>query len=145
MAEHPELAGYPVVIALDVAWADMDVFAHVNNVVYFRYFEMARVAYLDQLGWFALMRSEGFGPIVAATQARFRKPVSYPDRLLVGARITQIDIDRVTFEHRVISTKWDTTACDGTAVVVSYNYRGASKAELPASIRAEIAAIQGTK
>ena len=36
---------------IDVAWGDMDSYAHVNNVVYFRYFENARIAYLDRIGW----------------------------------------------------------------------------------------------
>src|SRR6185369_14060533 len=81
---HPELSAFPVVVELDVAWADMDSFAHVNNVVYFRYFENARVAYLDRVGWFAALRDQGVGPIVHSTNARFRRPLSYPDRVLVG-------------------------------------------------------------
>jgi acyl-CoA thioester hydrolase len=35
---HPDLAQFPVIVELDVAWGDMDSYAHVNNVVYFRYF-----------------------------------------------------------------------------------------------------------
>src|SRR4051794_35445782 len=83
---HPELALFPVVVELDVAWGEMDSFAHVNNVVYFRYFENARVDYLPRIGWFATMTEHGLGPIASATNARFRKPVAYPDRLLVGTR-----------------------------------------------------------
>ena len=43
MAADP-LAGYPVRIEVPVAWGEMDAFGHVNNVVYFRYFESARIA-----------------------------------------------------------------------------------------------------
>jgi acyl-CoA thioester hydrolase len=39
-----------VVTKLDVVWGEMDSYAHVNNVVYFRYFENARIAYLDRVG-----------------------------------------------------------------------------------------------
>ena len=60
---HPELAGYPVIVVCDVAWGDMDSFAHVNNVVYFRYFENARLEYFRQLDWFALEEETG---VVAA-------------------------------------------------------------------------------
>ena len=43
---HPLLASFPVVIELDVGWSDMDSFDHVSNLVYFRYFQDARLVYL---------------------------------------------------------------------------------------------------
>ena len=132
------LAGFPVVIEIDVAWGEMDSFEHVNNVVYFRYFENARVDYLTRVGWFELMKTDGLGPIVSATNARFRKPVSYPDRLLVGARVVTIETDRVTFEHRIVSRAWDDLACEGQAVVVCYDYRQKRKAPIPRELRERI-------
>ena len=39
------VADYPVVIETPVAWGEMDAYGHVNNIVYFRYFESARIAY----------------------------------------------------------------------------------------------------
>lgn len=139
---HPDLAACPVVIEIDVAWAEMDSFAHVNNIVYFRYFENARVAYLTQCGWFRSMDETGRGPIVSATNARFRKPVKYSDRLLVSARVVDIQPDRVTFEHKVVSTTWNAVACEGTAVVVSYDYRAATKCPIPDDVRAAIAEME---
>src|SRR5580658_9392398 len=102
---QPDLTLFPIVVELDIAWGEMDSYAHVNNVVYFRYFENARIAYLDRIGWMASMREHGLGPILASTQARFRKPLSYPDRLLVAARISDIQADRVTFEYKLVSKK----------------------------------------
>src|SRR5262245_34817572 len=95
---HPDLASFPIVVELDVAWGDMDSYGHVNNVVYFRYFENARIAYLDRVGWSKLKLEAGLGPILHSTSARFRKALTYPDHLLVGARVTDIQLDRVTFE-----------------------------------------------
>ncbi len=65
---HPLLAGFPVVVAADAAWGDMDSFRHLNNVVYFRHFENARVEYLRRVGWFDMMETAGVGPIVAGDQ-----------------------------------------------------------------------------
>jgi acyl-CoA thioester hydrolase len=135
---HPKLAGFPVVIRADVAWGEMDSFAHLNNVVYFRYFENARIAYLMQVGWFDLLKTDGLGPIVASTHCRFRRPMTYPDPILIGARIITVEPDRVTFEHRLVSTKWDDVAAEGQAVVVCYNYRTSAKAALPNELRARI-------
>jgi acyl-CoA thioester hydrolase len=142
---HSELALFPVVVELDVAWGEMDAFAHVNNVVYFRYFENARIPYLDRIGWMRSMTETGLGPILASTSARFRRPVSYPDRLLVGARVSDIQSDRVTFEYRLVSTKLGVVAAEGQAVVVSYDYRGARKVPVPDAIRAAIEELERPK
>ncbi len=142
---HPELAGFPVVIDLDVAWGEMDSYAHVNNVVYFRYFENARIAYLDRVGWIASMRETGFGPILASTSARFRKPVTYPDHLQVGARVIDIQPDRVTFEFKLVSTKLNAVACEGQAVVVSYDYKTNAKAPIPDAIRKAVEDLEMVK
>ena len=139
---HPELASFPVVVELDVAWGDMDVFAHVNNVVYFRYFENARIVYLDRVGWMREREASGRGPIIASTSARYRKPVTYPDRLRVGVRAADVQDDRVTFEYRLVSTTWDAVAADGQTVVVSYDYWNAVKCTIPDAVRAAILEIE---
>lgn len=135
---HAHLAGFPVVVEADVAWGEMDSFRHLNNVVYFRHFENARVEYLRRVGWFELMDTTGVGPIVASTQARFRRAVKWPDRLLVGARVITIDTDRVTFEHRIVSTALDDLATDGQAVVVCFDYNAGKKVALPFELRERI-------
>src|ERR1700687_352603 len=90
------LTGYPVVVETPVAWGDMDSYRHVNNVVYFRYFENVRLEYFRQLDWFEFEKQSGIGPILAATQARFRKPLTYPDTISVGCRIPKLEEDRFT-------------------------------------------------
>src|SRR5581483_8679687 len=142
---HPELAAFPVVVELDVAWGEMDSFAHVNNVVYFCYFENARIAYLDRIGWNALKQERGLGPILHSTSARFRKALSYPDHLFVGARVTEIQADRVTFEFRLVSAKLNAVAADGQGVIVSYDYRTDAKTPLPETIRKAIEELEARK
>jgi acyl-CoA thioester hydrolase len=142
---HPELAAFPIVVEVDVAWGDMDSYSHVNNVVYFRYFENARIAYLDCIGWSALKLEAGLGPILHSTSARFRKPVTYPDHLLVGARVTDVQADRVTFEFRLVSTALDAIACEGQGVIVSFDYRAGVKTPIPDTIRDAIEKLEGRK
>jgi acyl-CoA thioester hydrolase len=143
--KHPELAGFPVVVELDVAWGDMDSYAHVNNVVYFRYFESARIAYLDRVGWTASKAETGLGPIMASTQARFRKPLAYPDHIFVGARLADIQTDRITLEHRIVSARLNAVACEGQVVVVSYDYNANAKCPIPEAIRKAIEELEGKK
>lgn len=135
---HPLLADYPSVVAWPVAWRDMDAFGHVNNVVYFHYLECGRVDYLQRLGWFERLTATGIGPIVHSTQCRFRKPITYPDQLLIGSRITHIESDRVTFDHCIVSRHWNDVAAEGQAIVVCYDYTKKEKTSIPADLRERI-------
>ena len=132
---HPALAAFPVIVEADVAWGEMDSYGHVNNVVYFRYFENARVELLCRVGWFDLKETFGMGPIVASASARFRKPLKFPDRIAIGARFTEIQSDRVTVEHAIFSSAWEAIAAEGPAVVVNFDYRAGVKAALPEELR----------
>jgi acyl-CoA thioester hydrolase len=139
---HPFLANFPVIIEQAVDWADMDGFGHVNNIVYFRYFENARIEYLQRIHWMEDMKTDGIGPIVASTQARFRRAVFFPDTLLVGARLTSMTEDRFTLEHLIVSKKSNEVTTQGDCVVVSYDYRNGKKVPLPAVIRERIAKLE---
>src|SRR2546421_12621612 len=104
MADAPAglLAGYPVVVTQPVVWGEMDAYRHVNNTVYFRYFENARLEYFRRLDWPALEKETGVGPILSATQARFRKALSYPDTIWISAKVVNIQSDRFVIHHRIV-------------------------------------------
>ncbi len=136
------LRGYPVVVEQAVAWGEMDSYRHVNNVVYFRYFENARLEYFRRLDWFAFEAETGIGPILAATQARFRRPLTYPDRIAVAVRVSATATDRFTMDYRLVSHQLADVAAEGHGTVVSYDYRAGKKAHLPEEIRRRIAVLE---
>jgi acyl-CoA thioester hydrolase len=138
----PLLADFPVVIEQVVAWGEMDAYRHVNNVVYFRYFENARIAYVERLGWPALQQTSGVGPILASIQARYRRPFVFPDTLLVAARVTQVGDDRFTVTHRIVSRAQNALTTEGEGVVVTYDYAANQKVPLPAELRRRIAELE---
>lgn len=135
--------GYPVVIETPMAWGEMDAFQHLNNVVYFRYFESARIAYFERLDMMDMMSNTGIGPILASTSCRFRLPLVYPDKLLLGAKVTNIGEDRFMMSHRVFSTKHQKVAADGDALVVTFDYRKNKKAPVPDELRKRILDLEG--
>ncbi|MBP9147098.1 MAG: acyl-CoA thioesterase, partial [Thermoanaerobaculia bacterium] len=87
-------AQWPVALEVALAWGEMDAFGHVNNAVYFRWFESARMSYFERLGWPALQQETGVGPILHSTQARFRAPLTWPDRVTVTTRVSEVAEDR---------------------------------------------------
>ena len=132
------LAAYPVVVRQAVAWGDMDYYRHVNNTMYFRYFENARLEYFRQLDWFEYERQTGIGPILASTQARFRKSLSYPDSIAVGVRVADMGEDRFTMEYRLVSERAGGVAAEGNGILVTFHYTEARKVPIPAELRERI-------
>ena len=137
------LADYPVVVELPVVWGEMDSYRHVNNAVYFRYFEGARLEYFRRLGWFEYEEQTGIGPILQATSARFRRPLTYPDTIWIAARAVTVEADRFTLEHRVVSRRLQEVAAEGQGLVVVYHYARGEKTAMPEELRRRIAELEG--
>ncbi len=136
------LRDYPVVVEFPVAWGEMDAMNHVNNIVYFRYFESARIAYFERLDLIGRMGETGVGPILAATSCRFRIPLSYPDRVLVGAKVATVEDDRFVMNYRVVSSKHRSVAAEGDGVIVTFNYHEGKKVAVPDILKKRIHDIQ---
>jgi acyl-CoA thioester hydrolase len=132
------ISEYPVVIELPIAWGDMDAFQHVNNVVYFKYFESARISYLEKLNFIEYMNETGIGPILASTQCRYKIPLTYPDHVTVGAKVETIDEKRFKMKYAVVSHKHKKIAALGEGVIVTFDYQKNKKAIIPDEIRKRI-------
>ncbi len=137
------LDNFPVIIQTHVAWGEMDSFQHVNNIVYFRYFESGRMAYFERINFADPNAHEGIAPILAYTQCRFRKALTYPDTVSIATCVSEIKADRFTMEVCVFSHRLQKIAAEGTAEIVVFNYRENKKATLPEEVRKNIAALEG--
>ena len=96
---------YPVVLSQDVIWGDMDAFGHINNTVYFRYFEDARIAYFDKIGVHEQKKQFDTGPILARTHCNFRLPLDYPDRIHIAARSNILSPKKEQLTREEVITK----------------------------------------
>ena len=139
------LSQFKVIIEQPIDWGDMDSFAHVNNVVYFRYFENARVEYFRRIGWGDYMNETGIGPIVGSTWARFRRPVKYPDTLAAGAKVISFANDRFTIRHVLVSRTTGEMVTEGEAVVVTIDYRANAKVPIPDELKRRIEALESSE
>src|SRR5690349_15768238 len=95
--------GYPVWIVLPIQWGDQDAFGHVNNTVYLRWFESARIAYGLRVNLTDGSTGRKIGPILAAMSCNYRRQLKFPDTVHVGARITRIGRSSLTMEHCLVS------------------------------------------
>jgi len=136
------LEGYPVVVEIPVAWGEMDAFQHVNNVAYFRYFESARIVYSEKLGLHEHKERTGIGPILGSTSCKYKLPLTYPDTVSVGAKITGVEGDRFWMKYVVVSRRHQRIAAEGDGLVVMYDYRAGRKVAVPDEIKKRIAALE---
>ncbi|PKN34543.1 MAG: acyl-CoA thioesterase [Deltaproteobacteria bacterium HGW-Deltaproteobacteria-19] len=136
------LKGYPVSLEVPVAWGEMDAMGHVNNVVYFRYFESARIAYFEKMGLIDFMKKTGIGPILATTSCQFRIPLTYPDSVLIGAKVVSVEDDRFVMHYIVVSKKHRKPAAVGEGVIMAFDYRGGKKVPVPEELKQRVLEIE---
>ncbi|MFH0256975.1 acyl-CoA thioesterase [Vibrio rumoiensis] len=139
------LDGFPVVTEIPVAWGEMDALQHVNNVTYFRYFETARIDYFKHIDLMENIAITQVGPVVAETSCRYKIPVTFPDTLLVGTKITDLQDDRFTMKYQVVSKKLNKTTTLGSATVVMFDFKTNQKANLTPEILATIQQLENLR
>jgi len=131
-----------VVIHVPVYWGDLDAYGHVNNTVFFRWFEQARMEYLARCGMIETYERDKIGAILHSTSCRFRAPVFHPDTIEIGTRVADLGPDRFTMEYRATSGNTGGTVAEGSAIIVSFDYGTQQKAPLPVSVRGRIHEIE---
>jgi acyl-CoA thioester hydrolase len=122
----------------------MDAFQHVNNVVYARWLETARIAYFTRIGLLERMRSEGIGPIVGRIAIDFRRPVTFPDTVRVDATTKKVGRSSFTMAYRIWSTDQKAEVATGEDVIVTVDYRSGRTTVVDEALRGAILGVEAT-
>lgn len=138
------LSEYPVIVELPVAWGEMDSFQHVNNVVYFKYFEMGRISYFTRIDFLGHMDRTGVGPIMSSTQCRYKIPLIYPDVVSIGTKVEDITENQFTMKYAVVSHKYKKMAAFGECQILAFNYQKNIKTTIPEDIKQKIIDLENT-
>ena len=126
---------YPYVMRQALIWRDMDAFQHVNNAVYFRYFEDLRMAFFAEAGIIAYMDEHRVGPILASTRCNFRAPLTFPGEIQIGGSVVELKQKHFTMKYAVVSGESGVLAAEGEGILVYYNYALGRSCEIPPTIR----------
>ncbi len=137
------LEDYPLKTSFTVLWGDMDAANHVNNLIYLKWTETARLLYFEQMGMDVSFGPGVAGPILAWQDCKYTFPVTYPDTVHVGIRTLEIKADRFTMECGVFSAKHNRLTAVGKQTIVPYDFGALKKVEMPESWLAGIKAIEG--
>ncbi len=125
---------YPVILDEKVVWGEMDAFQHVNNTVYFRYFESARMAYYERIGAIDYFKTNNVGPILASTSCNFRAPLTYPDNIKIAVKVDQVWEKRFNMQITIYSENLNRIAAAGDAMTVYVDYSTGKSCPIPDSI-----------
>ena len=132
------LKDFTFIIDLNIEWGDMDALRHVNNIEYFKYFQVARIAYFEKIASDGVLREKRIPLILASTQCKFIYPLTYPDSISVGVRVDAIADQYFTMKYAVVSQKHQRLAAIGDAKVVVFDYVNNKQVSIPDEIRKTI-------
>jgi len=136
------ISEFPLYIEVDVQWGDMDAAQHVNNTVYLRWVESSRIEYFKKLGHGVSPEAGEAGFILGYQDCKYIFPVSFPDIVIVGVKVTEIGEDRFFMESHVFSKKNQRLAAISKQTVVTYNYSTLKKVRVPKELKNRILALK---
>ncbi len=121
-------------------WMDNDVYGHVNNVVYYSFFDTAVNGYLVAAGALDIDLSPVIG-LVVETQCRYHAPIAFPDAVTAGVRVGRIGASSVRYEVGVFAGDADVAAADGHFIHVYVDRHTRRPTALPDPLRRALEAI----
>jgi acyl-CoA thioester hydrolase len=119
---------------------DNDVFQHVNNVIYFSFFDTA-VTYFEMTSGAVDLLEGPVHCVVAEVMCRYHSSVAFPDRINVGVRVARIGSSSVRYEIGIFRNDDDMAAAEGYFVHVFVDRASQRPVHVPASSRAILETI----
>jgi acyl-CoA thioester hydrolase len=121
-------------LTIPTRWMDNDVYGHVNNVVYYSYFDTVVNEYLVASGTLDIEKSRVIG-LVVETRCRFFRAISFPDTVHAGLRVARLGNSSVRYEIGLFRNDEETAAAQGHFVHVYVDRETRRPARLPAEMR----------
>ncbi len=137
MAEGPPRcarADFGFFCPLVVRWGDMDALGHVNNAAYMTYLESARIAFFERWGW-RFPGEQGGIPVVVSQTFNYRQQVTYPARLEIGVRCTEVRHRSFILAYGVFHEGGETPVGDGWTVLAWVESGGGRAVSVPDDLR----------
>ena len=123
-------------------WGDNDAYGHVNNVVYYGWFDTAVNGWLIDQGLLDIASGDPIG-LVVETGCRYAKPLAYPEPVEVGLAVESLGKSSVRYRLGVFAKNSDEAAAEGYFVHVYVGRESRRPVELPAPWRKAFETIAG--
>lgn len=133
--------GFRHFLPITTRWMDNDVYGHVNNVVYYAYFDTVVNRYLIERGVLDIHRGSVIG-LVVETGCHYFAPLAFPETVYAGLRVARLGTSSVRYEVALFGGDAPAAAAQGHFVHVYVDRETRRPTELPAPLRAALQALQ---
>lgn len=133
-------ASYRFFLSIPTRWMDNDTYGHVNNVVYLSYFDTVVNEHLIRAGGLDIRAAPTIG-LVVETSCRFHRPLSFPDIVDAGLRVTKLGNSSVRYEIGLFRQGDDEPVASGHFVHVWVDRASRRPTPVPPGPRAALAAL----
>jgi len=134
-------ADYAKFVAITTRWMDNDIYGHVNNVIYYAFFDTAVNQLLIEAGVLDPQAGAVIG-LVVETQCRYARSLAFPDRVTAGVRVAKIGASSVRYEVGLFRDDEDEAAGEGHFVHVYVDRASRRPVALPPDLRAALEALR---
>lgn len=134
-------SAYPVFRPITTRWMDNDVYGHVNNVVYYSWFDTAVNAWLIERGVLDIHHGTTIG-LVVETQCNYFAPLAFPQTIEAGIRVARLGSTSVRYEVGLFAQGEPMCAAKGHFIHVYVDRHSRQPVPLPAALASVLATIQ---
>lgn len=139
----PARENFKHVTKVEVRFADMDSFGHVNNASFLTFIEQARIKYFDDLGsWHYDITAQG--AILAHASLDFIRPLHFKEELMVLTMCTHIGTKSISIAHRILAGAMEEVAT-AESVAVAYDYNAMKSIPVPQKWKDAIGKFEGKR
>jgi len=124
---------YPFPIKQQVLWGEMDAFNHINNVIYFRYFETGRVQFFNQTELWQIFIDENIRIVVGKLECNYIREVVHPSEIEISVGIKKVGNSSLTVHHKVVCN--NEIVAHGDGIIVATNPQTGKSTPWTAALR----------
>ncbi|MBL8523212.1 MAG: acyl-CoA thioesterase [Betaproteobacteria bacterium] len=136
-------ADYKHFLPITTRWADNDAYGHVNNVVYYAYFDTVVNEYLISQGMLDVEKSPVIG-LVVETGCKYFSSIAFPDRIAAGVRVAKLGNSSVRYEIALFRDGGNEAVAEGHFVHVYVDRQSRRPVALPQPLRDVLSRIAVT-
>lgn len=139
-AEQPETFRHR--LPVQMRFNDVDRYGHVNNNAYFSFYDLGKEDYLINVLHIDY-RKVSVAPVVAHIEADFFLPIFYGDAIVIETRVSHLGQKSFTLTQRAVNEKTGAEVCRCSTVMVCFDLKTQTSAEMPDVYRQAIIAYEG--
>lgn len=136
----PSLNDYPYHVEISTRWQDNDAYGHINNVMYYGFFDTAVNRFLIEQGGINIHDGNAIAYVVSS-QCQYISPASYPETMYVGLRVIKVGRSSVTYGLSVYAGEAKRRVAHGQFVHVFVDRRSDKAIPIPANTKQALMSI----